>query len=87
MKFSIKNFFRKCHQICSFLRIWSRLLKKSLMGNFFFYAVLLIGIHFHLLNMIMLMNCFGGMSDRLKALIKPKFQLGPLPETLAIANP
>ena len=29
-KFSIKNFFRKCDQICRKLRIWSHLLKKSL---------------------------------------------------------
>ena len=30
MKFSIKDFFSKCDQICSFLRTWSLLLKKSL---------------------------------------------------------
>ena len=36
MKFSIKDFFSKCDQICSFLRILSYLLKKSLMGNFIF---------------------------------------------------
>ena len=40
MKFSIKDFFSKCDQICSFLRIWSHLLKKSLMEYFIFYAVL-----------------------------------------------
>ena len=34
MKFSIKDFFSKCDQICSFLPIWSHLLKKSLMENF-----------------------------------------------------
>ena len=34
MKFSIKGFFSKCNQIRSFLRIWSHLLKKSLMENF-----------------------------------------------------
>ena len=39
MKFSIKNFFGKCDQIRSFLRIWSHLLKKSLMENFIFCAV------------------------------------------------
>ena len=27
MKFFIKNFFSKCDQICSFLRVWSHLLK------------------------------------------------------------
>ena len=39
MKFSIKDFFSKCDQIRSFPRIWSYLLKKSLMENFIFYAV------------------------------------------------
>ena len=38
MKFSIKDFFSKCEQIRSFLRIWSHLLKKSLMENFTFCA-------------------------------------------------
>ena len=36
MKFSIKDFFSKC-----FLRIWSHLLKKFLMKNFIFCAVIL----------------------------------------------
>ena len=39
MKFSIKDFFRKCDQIHSFLRIWSYLMKKSIMENFIFCAV------------------------------------------------
>ena len=39
MKFSIKDFFSKCDQIRSFLRIWSHLLKKPLMENFIFCAV------------------------------------------------
>ena len=34
MKFFINDFFSECDQICSFLRIWSYLLKKSLMENF-----------------------------------------------------
>ena len=34
MKFSIKNFFSKCDQIRSLLRLWSHLLKKSLIENF-----------------------------------------------------
>ena len=42
MKFSIKNFLSKCYQICSFLRIWSHLLKESLMENFIFCAVKLL---------------------------------------------
>ena len=33
MKFSIKDFFSKCDQFRIFLRIWSHLLKKSLMEN------------------------------------------------------
>ena len=39
MKFSIMDFFSKCDQIRSFLRIWSHLLKKSLMEKFIFCAV------------------------------------------------
>ena len=39
MKFSIKDFFSKCDQICSFLRILTHLLKKSLMGNLILCAV------------------------------------------------
>ena len=35
MKFSIKDLFSKCDQIRSFLRIWSHLLKKSLVQNIF----------------------------------------------------
>ena len=40
MRFSIKDFISKCDQIRSFLRIWSHLLKQSLMENFIFCAVL-----------------------------------------------
>ena len=36
MKFSISDFFSKCDQIRSLLRIWQHLLKKSLMENFIF---------------------------------------------------
>ena len=39
MKFSIKDIFSKCDQIHTFLRIWSHLLKKSIMENFIFCAV------------------------------------------------
>ena len=48
MKINIKNcivtslnkkWVSKCDQICSFLQIWSHLLKKSLMENFIFCAV------------------------------------------------
>ena len=40
MKFSISDFFSKCDQIRSLLRIWSHLQKKSLMENFIFCRVL-----------------------------------------------
>ena len=36
MKFSIKDFFSKCYQICTKQRIWSHLFKKSLMENSIF---------------------------------------------------
>ena len=39
-KVPIDDFFSKCDQIRSFLRIWSHLLKSSLTGNFIFCAVL-----------------------------------------------
>ena len=38
MKFPIKDFSSKCEQIRRKLRIWSHLLKKSLMENFIFCA-------------------------------------------------
>ena len=36
MKFSIKDLLSKCGQIRSFMRIWSHLLRKSLIENFIF---------------------------------------------------
>ena len=39
IKFCITDFFSKWDQIRSFLRIWSHLLKKSVMANFIFCAV------------------------------------------------
>ena len=39
MKFSIKDFFSEYDQIRRKLRIWSHLLKKSLMEKFIFYAM------------------------------------------------
>ena len=44
MKFPINDFFSKCDQIRRKLRIWSRLLIKSLTENFIFCAVYFIGI-------------------------------------------
>ena len=40
LNFSVKDFFSKCDQICKKWWIWSHLLKKSLMENFIFCAVL-----------------------------------------------
>ena len=40
MKFSIKDFLSNCDQIRIFLWIWPHLLKKSLIENFIFCAVL-----------------------------------------------
>ena len=39
MKFSIKDYFNKCDQIRRKLRIWSYLLKKSLMENYLPYLL------------------------------------------------
>ena len=50
MKFPIKDFFSKCDQIRSFLRIWSHFLKKSLMENFIFCAVSILGTTLFLLQ-------------------------------------
>ena len=36
MKFSIKDFFSKCNQICRKLQIWSHLLKKFFIGKLHF---------------------------------------------------
>ena len=46
MKFFITDFFSKYDQIRTFLRIWSHLLKKSVMENFIFCAVLPISFRF-----------------------------------------
>ena len=43
----IQDFFSKCVQIRSFLRIWSQSLQKSFMENFIFFAVL---VHLNFFN-------------------------------------
>ena len=50
MKFSIKDLYSKYDQIRSFLRIWSYLLKKSLMENFIFCAVNYFRNHLNILS-------------------------------------
>ena len=57
MKFSIWDFSSKCVQICSFLQIWSHLLKKSLMENFIFCAVIVFIVH-HLNLVFTRLSCF-----------------------------
>ena len=47
MKFSVKDFLSKRDQICRKLRIWSHLLKKSLLENFIFCAVFAFPEHYH----------------------------------------
>ena len=44
---SIEDFLRKCDQIRRFLRIWSRLLKKSLTENFIFCTVIQTVCYYH----------------------------------------
>ena len=62
MKFFIKDFFSKCDHIRQKLRIWSHLLKKSLMENFIFCAVTKQNQSFTLPNFFklftLLMTCF-----------------------------
>ena len=53
MKASIKDFFSKCDQIRKKLRICSHLLKKFLMENFIFCAVLLEFCYFHCTKVFM----------------------------------
>ena len=64
MTFSIKHFFRKCDQICRSLRIWSHLLKKSLIENFIFCAVFAISrfsstLHYQLMDTLEVGNYSG----------------------------
>ena len=52
MKFSIKDFFSKCDQILSFLRIWLHLLKIFLLENYIFSPVKLPEFRFNQLLLI-----------------------------------
>ena len=56
MKFSIKDFFSKCDQTSSFLRIWSHLLNKSLMENFIFCVQCIIVDLINSLDILVLRN-------------------------------
>ena len=57
MKFSIKDFSSKCNQIRRKLRIWSYLLKKSLMENFIF-CVVFCKIQYYIVNNFALKSSF-----------------------------
>ena len=46
MKFSITDFLSKCDQIRSFIRLWSHLLKKSVIANFIFYTMSVTSLRF-----------------------------------------
>ena len=48
MKFSVKYFFSNCEQNCSFLRIYSHLLKEILDGKFRFLCSVLNKTHIYL---------------------------------------
>ena len=65
MKFSIKDFFSKCKQIRRFLRIWSHLLKKSLMENFIFSAVTLIFVYQTIEKVTILKNIYNTDANKL----------------------
>ena len=58
-KFSIKDFSNKDYQIRKKLRIWSHLLKKSLMENFIFCAVFA-GCYYHLQSRSVWSRNFSG---------------------------
>ena len=57
MKIPIKDLFSKCDQFSSFLWTWSNLLKKSLMENFIFCAVIGWAPSFSLLEIVTQKDC------------------------------
>ena len=59
MRFSNKDFFSKCDQILKKLQIWLYLLKKSLMENFIFLAVLMILNHGEQEHAVTFMKCLA----------------------------
>ena len=69
LKFSIKDFFSKCDQIGRKLRIWSHLLKKSLMENFIFCVVL----HIIRSTVVLTVAGQGGRNSFRKISVKPNY--------------
>ena len=73
MKFSIKDFFGKCEQIHRKLRVWSHLLKKSLMENFIFCAVFNTFITILEYDEYLGSNFLAQLSDASKMLARPVY--------------
>ena len=69
MKFSIKHFFSKCDQIHRKLRIWSHLLKKSLIENFVYCAVIMVldGFIFNWYILILYKSQFSNVFYKIQA--------------------
>ena len=67
MKFPLKNFFRKCEQICRKLGIWSHLLKESLMENFIFCGFLRARLSKHFRDHLKKQSTQGFFSDKVDA--------------------
>ena len=66
LKFSIKDFFSKCDQIHSFLRIWSHVLKKFLIQNFLCSAYCIYQVtlnYFRYLNSFVTINAVNGLEQ------------------------
>ena len=79
MKFSINNFFSKCDKICSFLRICSHLLKKSLKENFIFCAMILLVLKKAVTNSSLFKNLlpyFPLFYPTVSFILAPGFSLG-----------
>ena len=79
MNFSIKGLFSKCDQILSSLRIWPHLLKKSLMENFIFCAVIviqrLLEIKENKFSLKGFFNCCNSLKDRFPEFVQGRFDL------------
>ena len=70
IKFSIKNVLSTCDQIHRKLRIWSHLLKKSLMENFIFCSVLEDFIQKFTQNLEKLIQKLGELIQKLEEFIQ-----------------
>ena len=81
MKFPIKDIFSKFDQVHSFLRIWSHLLKKSLMENIIFCTVYLSNYDIEIKNALV-----GPLQPLSRYNKKQRFNLFPYHQML-IQNP